>query len=391
MTSAAFVDPITAAHTVLPVLAEHSAAGEMARSVHPAAMAAIKDAGLSRMLAPKRFGGMELPPSAHVRSCIALAHGCSAAAWVHMVCGAHTYVVGRYPEECQREVFGETPDVLVPGTLAPQGKAVKVAGGWRLSGRWQFGSGVDHGPWLLLGALVVDEAGGEPAGAIHAIVPTEEITVDDTWFTLGMRGSGSKDLVADEVFVPEHRTMPTRELFRGDFEGGPEIGPLYRLPVMGGLATMLAGAVLGMTQHGLEQFIGAVGSRREAYSGNSKAGKPGVQMRLAEALAEANHAGMLIEQNCAMLDIALAENCPPLETERAAAIRWNAAYAVELCRRATERVYAIAGANATRDSDPLQRWYRDINTASHHAICDFDAALEMKGRLTLGLSAGAVV
>jgi alkylation response protein AidB-like acyl-CoA dehydrogenase len=364
-------------------------ASEQARQVEPEAMAAIRKAGLSRLLAPKAFGGDEAPVSAHIRSCRALAHGYAAASGVHMVCAAHTYVVGRFPEQCLREVFGPSPDVLIPGTLAPQGKACQVEGGWLLSGRWQFGSGVDHGPWLLLGAMAVADDGETALPPVHLVVPTADIQVIDTWYTLGMRGTGSKDLAAEGVFVPAHRAMPTRELFRGDFDG--QAGPLYRLPVMGGLASMLAATVVGIAERGLGQFVEITKSRKEAYSGRDKSQKVSVQMRLAEAQGEVRLAAMLVEENCTLLDAEMAENNPPLSIERAAHIRWNAVYAVELCRRATERIYAAAGANATFDSSPLQQWFRDINTACHHAICDFDGALEIQGRLALGLSAGAIV
>ena len=382
-------DALAIATGVNPALDAAAAASESARRVDPAAMAAIRAAGLSRLLAPKAFGGDEAPVSTHIRSCRTLAHGYSAASWVHMVCAAHTYVVGRFPHQCLQEVFGETPDVLIPGTLAPQGRARRVEGGWELSGRWQFGSGVDHGPWLLLGAMAVADDGERPMPPLHMVVPTADIQVIDTWYTLGMRGTGSKDLAANAVFVPAHRAMPTRELFRGDFEG--DAGPLYRLPVMGGLASMLAATVVGIAERGLGQFVEITKSRREAYSGREKSEKASVQMRIAEAQGEVRLAAMLVEENCALLDAAMAENNPPLSVERSAQIRWNAVYAVELCRRATERVYAAAGANATFDSSPLQQWFRDINTACHHAICDFDAALEIQGRLALGLSAGAMV
>jgi len=385
----AAADPEAAAAAILPLLREQDATAERDRRVADAAMAAIREAGLSRLLAPRRFGGDEAPVSAHVRSCRVLAHGSTPASWVHMVCGAHTYVVGRYPRACQQEVFGEGPDVLIPGTLAPQGHVRRTAGGWLLSGRWQFGSGVDHGAWLLLGAMALDGDGETELPPQHVVVPMADVTVDDTWFTLGMRGTGSKDLVADGVFVPAHRAMPTRGLFRGDFEG--EAGPLYRLPVMGGLATMLAASVLGTAERGLELFLEAARARREAYSGRGRADRVGTQMRIAEAEGEVALAALLVAENCRLLDAALATNEPPLAVETSARIRWNAAYAVELCRRAAERVYAAAGANATFDASPLQQWYRDIATACHHAICDFDGALEMKGRLALGLSPGAMV
>ncbi|MGB7303983.1 MAG: acyl-CoA dehydrogenase family protein [Burkholderiaceae bacterium] len=375
-----------ASHNVLPILESTSQISEEARSVAIEAVAAIRDAGLSRMLAPKRYGGHELPVSDHIRSCTTLAHGCAAASWVHMVCGAHTFVVGRFPVPCQDEVFGDSPDVLIPGTLAPQGRVRKVADGWELSGRWQFGSGIDHGPWLLVGAQAENEEGQQAAPPLHLVLPASDVTVNDTWHMLGMRGTGSKDLIADKVFVPAHRAMPTRELFRGDFPG--EVAPMYRLPVMGGLATMVAATVLGMSQKGFSHFVDVTRARLEAYSGQGKAGKPGIQMRTAESRGELELAEMLVGKNCALLDEAMLSP-PPLPTEVTAQIRWNASYATELCRRATERLFAAGGAYAAHNNSPLQRWYRDVNTASHHAIVDFDAILEARGRVSLGLSAGA--
>lgn len=383
--SPASFDVIEASRSVVPVLEEHSPQTEEQRQVATEAMAAIQAAGLSRLLTPKQFGGYELPVSTQIRSCAELARGCAAASWVHMVCGAHTFVLGRYRQACQEEVFGDSPDVLIPGALAPQGRARRVAGGWVLDGRWQFGSGVDHGRWVVLGAQTIDvEEHGIPA--VHLVIPSSDVTIDDTWHTLGMRGTGSKDIVADAVFAPEHRVMPTRELFRGDFEG--EAGPLYRLPVMGGLATMLAANVAGITQRGLGLFVDATRVREEVYTGASKASKVSIQMRLAESLGELEVAQLLVEKNCTLLDEAMAENNPPLGRDVTSALRWNAAYASELCRRSTERVYAAAGAGATHNNSPLQRWFRDINTACHHAIVDFDGMKEARGRMALGLSPG---
>ena len=305
------IDVSRMSRAVVPVLEACSQASEDARRVEPEAMAAIQAAGLSRLLTPERFGGSEAPVSTHVRSCTELARGCAAASWVHMVCGAHTFVVGRYPEACQEEVFGPTPDVLIPGALAPQGRAKRVAEGWELNGRWQFGSGVDHGPWVVLGAQTIDvEEHGVPA--IHLVIPRADITIDDTWHTLGMRGTGSRDIVAEAVFVPEHRVMPTRELFRGDFEG--HAGPLYRLPVMGALASMLAGNVVGIAQRGLDGFVGATRVREEVYTGTAKAQKASIQMRIAESLGEVELAQSLVDKNCELLDAAMHARRPPPST-----------------------------------------------------------------------------
>ncbi len=376
-------DPIKETEAILPQLAAVTHNSDLQRRVDDSAIEAMHRAGLARLLTPKRYGGHEMAPSAMIQTCIITATACSAASWVHMVCGAHTFVVARFSDACRDEVFGDDPDVLIPGTLAPQGSVSRDGDGWRLNGRWQFGSGVDHGPWLLLGALgEKDDAGGR-LPPLHVVVPTADIQVDDTWFTLGMRGSGSKDLVAEDVFVPAHRAMPTVPLFMGTFEG--DVEPLYRLPVMGGLASMLAGSVLGMAEAGLAQFTDVTKVRREIYAGAKKAEKVGMQMRVAEAGGELASARRLVEANCVLLDGALAANEPPVDLKDRVQIRWNAAYAVELCRRATERIFAAAGAHAIYDDHPLQRLHRDINTASHHAIADFDGVAELKGRVELGL------
>ncbi|WP_416898438.1 MAG: hypothetical protein ACMVY4_01500 [Minwuia sp.] len=376
-------DVAAAAASIAGTLRDHSAACEARRRAAPESVSAMREAGLARLLTPKAFGGLELPPSAQIDACLATGQSCSAASWVNMVCAAHTFVVARYSQACREEVFGTDPDVLIPGTLAPQGTARPVDGGVILNGRWQFGSGINHGPWVLLGAAGVKTEDGKRTPPVHVVAPKSDIQVLDTWYTLGMRGSGSNDLAAEELFVPAHRVMPTMPLFDGTFEGEAE--PLYRLPVMGTLASMLAGTVVGFTEAGLQTFIGATKVRKEVYAGSSKAAKAGVQMRVAEALSEVAAARHFIEQNGRALDTALASGHPVMDTAEKVELRWNAAYAVELCRRASERVFAVAGAHAIYDDHALQRFHRDINTASHHAIADIDAVAEMKGKLELGL------
>src|SRR5262249_10868920 len=146
---------------ILPRLAATTDNSERLRRLDDDAAAALRESGLARLIKPKQFGGFELSPSAHIRTCAELGQACSAASWVLMVCVGHDYVVGRFPEECQKEVYGGDADILIAGGLAPQGKVERVAGGWRLIGRWQFGSGCDHSSWFIVGARV---ANPEPEG-----------------------------------------------------------------------------------------------------------------------------------------------------------------------------------------------------------------------------------
>jgi alkylation response protein AidB-like acyl-CoA dehydrogenase len=235
----------------------------------------------------------------------------------------------------------------------------------------------------LLGAKGVADEGADPIPPVHVFVPKCDIEVDDTWYTLGMRATGSKDIVASDVFVPEYRSLLTGRMFNGTFEG--DTGPLYRLPVVGGLSSMLAGTVVGMTERGIEAFIDVTKVREDIYAGGGKAEKVGIQMRVAEAQGEIELASMLVDRNCQLLDDAMAKNEPPMSVPDQTQLQWNASYAVELCRRATERVFAVAGAHVVYDTSELQRLFRDVNTACHHAIIDFDGIREARGKLALGV------
>lgn len=379
-------DPLAAAQAIVPGLRATAADSEARRQLSADAAGLLRTSGLMRLMTPRRYGGHELPPRAQILTCAITAKGCSAASWVQMVCGAHTFIVGRFPRQCQDEVFGEDPDVFIPGTPAAQGTVAPVTGGWLLNGRWQFCSGVDHGPWLIMGARGIADDAGEQAPNLEVVVPASDMRIVDTWHVLGMRGTGSKDIVAENVFVPRHRGAPLEHAMLGTM---PDVDrPLYRLPIGVTLASMLTGSVLGIAERGLELFLAHTQARRDRYVGGQKAVKPAVQMRLAEAAGEIALARSLVERNCAELDAAMTRDEPPMHVTERGQLRWNMAHAAELCRRAIERLYAGAGANAAFDANELQRIYRDINTAVHHAIVDFDTLAEVRGRLLLGYDEG---
>jgi alkylation response protein AidB-like acyl-CoA dehydrogenase len=251
----------SAARAILPRLAATADESEKMRRLDDDAAAALRESGLTRVLTPKKFGGLELSPSAHIWACAEIGQVCSSASWVLMVCVAHDYIVGRFPEECQKEVYEGDADNLLAGCLQPQGTVERVPGGWRLKGRWQFGSGCDHSPWFILGAKLIDPTADDHL-IYHVILPRADVELDDTWHTLGMRGTGSKDLVVRDALIPEHRAMPTFPTFLGLSPHAKS--PTFRLPVYAGLASMLSGSVLGMAERGLKAFIDKTLVRKSA-------------------------------------------------------------------------------------------------------------------------------
>lgn len=376
-------DLIVSAEAIAETLASQTLATEDLRSLSTPAVQAMTDAGLWRILTPRTFGGWEAGLRAQVETVLITAAADSAAGWVQMVINAHAWIAASFPLDCQEEVFASGPDTRIPGTLASQGQATRVDGGWSLTGRWQFASGVDHGDWLLIGASTDAEE-----RAVHAMVPKADVLVDDTWHTLGLRGTGSKDLVADDVFVPTHRVMATRIIFDGTSEFGERHATHFnRLPVIVCLITQLAAGVVGMAMAGVDLFVERTRDLRDGYLGKSRADRVGTQMRIAEASAELVAARLMVRSVADRCDV-VAETGVPLTMAERADLKWQAAYAVELARRSIDRVYATGGAHAIYNDSGVQKRFRDVTTASHHAIADFDTTAELFGRVRLGLTPG---
>ena len=378
---------VARAKALAPILAEHAAESEAQRFVHPASITAMKDAGLFRILLPQLVGGYELRLRTMSECVTAVSQACTASGWALLVVTAHDWILGMFPEAGQREVYADSPDALVAGGLATQGRAVRADGGWTVSGRWQFASAVDHSQWLIMGSTIETSQPDDPKH-VHVVVPTSDATIDDTWFTLGLRGTGSKDIVVDNVFVPDHRAAFTGTLFggRGD---GVDLHPtnLYRTPVLSGLALHLASATVGIALTAQQRFIDQTTGRAHAYTGKAIRESVGLQMRLAESDAEIRAAQLLTFDLCDQLSDA-ADSGEPADNMLRARTKWQAAYITQLCRRAIDRIFQASGARGVHDSSALQQLFRDLNTATHHATADPDAAAESYGRMLLGLSPG---
>ncbi len=284
-----------------------------------------------------------------------------------MVLLAHTWILGMFDEQVQDEIAGDDPETVIAGSLAPTGRAVRVDGGWRVSGRCPFASGTDHARWNLMGFKVAGDDGALPP-AVHVLAPVRDYAVSDNWFTMGLRGTGSKELVLDDVFVPEHRTMPTPVLY-GSLSPWGRRHPtwLHMMPVRPGLAYHLSAHVLGMAQQFHAEFVATTRVRDDKYTGTRKADSPGLQFRVAESEFDLHAAELILDRAADGFDTLGRERRLPT-TEEFVDLRYSVAYAVQCCRRAVERLFAAAGANATYDSSPLQTWFRDLTVgdASRH-------------------------
>lgn len=369
------------AAAIAPTLAAHARECDAARRLTADSMASMVNAGMFRIPQPRRVGGYELSLRTLADAVTSLSEACPASGWVLMVMGAHHWCMGSFPEAAQDEVFGDGRDGLVAGTLSSQGVASVADGGYRIEGRWQFCSGVDHADWVILGCA--DAATQRPS--VHVVVPRAELEVDDTWQVMGLQGTGSKDVVAHNIFVPLNRAIDTRTLFRGASPHAINHATnLYRLSAEAMLSVSVATAVLGSANFALGQFIERTKERRVILTGVRKAEHGPTQVRLAEAAAEIHSADLLIHDILAEFDRLTATGAS-FDNDHRVRAKWQAAYAAELCRRAVARMFSGSGAHAVYTPSALQAAFRNVNVGAQHASIDFDNSAEQYARARLGL------
>ena len=369
------------AAAISPTLSAHARECDAARKLTAESMATVVDAGMFRIPQPRRVGGYELSLRTLADAVTGISEACPSSGWVLMVMGAHHWCMGSFPEAAQDEVFGDGRDGLVAGTLSSQGTARAVEGGVSVDGRWQFCSGVDHADWVILGCA--DAASHAPM--VHVVVPRAELEVDDTWHVMGLQGTGSKDVLAHGLFVPAHRTIDTKILFRGASpHAANHATNLYRLSAEAMLSVSVATAVLGSTKFALGQFIERTRERRVILTGARKSEHGPTQVRLSEAAAEIHSADLLLHDVLGEFDRLMATG-ERFDNSHRVRAKWQAAYSVELCRRAVGRMFAGSGAHAVYTPSALQAAFRNVNVGAQHASVDFDNSAELYGRARLDL------
>lgn len=369
---------------VLPQIAARAQRCEDERMVPVENVAALRDAGLLDAFKPSRFGGFEASPLEVHHAGRELAAACPSTAWVGLLLAAHAHAISYYDVRLQEEVWGDGAGALVCSSVAPMGRAEKVDGGYRLSGRYQWSSGCDHARWAMVGFFVNDQNTGARQHAL-AVLPRDDYEIVDTWFAAALRGTGSKDLVVTEVFVPEYRVETMHALnFRTARGFGQHSGPLYRLPFQPIFAAGFSAVALGIATSALEHYKTRLAGRLRAYTGARVTESAPAYMKLAESYHEVHAASLILEREVrSVIDASRCDDPPSLDTM--VAWRTHQAFATKLCVSAVDRVFGASGGGAVLLSSALQRCFRDVHGAAAHAYCDYDVASQILGRHLLGL------
>jgi 3-hydroxy-9,10-secoandrosta-1,3,5(10)-triene-9,17-dione monooxygenase len=373
------------AREIVPVLRSRAQKCEDARVLLPENEKLLHETGLFRYHQPKRFGGMELPFVAVVDIVAELARGCPSTAWNVGNLGCHHWILGYYEPETQHEIWDANPDVLIASSIAlAAGRGRRVAGGFEVSGRWPFSSGVDNSDWNMLAVTVYDDA-KTPIDWRLCVVPKSDYKVIDTWYAMGMVGTGSKDIEVKEIFVPERRALELTKCRGGLEHPGAKLnaGPLFRVPIVASAGHPLSATALGTAEgayeHVREVFLKRIGT----YTGAKVSDFQAVQVKLARARCLIDSARYLMRESAiAFQDFAEESSVPDLETK----LRYRAqnAFAVAQAREAVETLWSFYGANAIYTRDPLQRYLRDVQAASQHFSFNFDIAGSAFGTVAMG-------
>ncbi|MGB8408143.1 MAG: acyl-CoA dehydrogenase family protein [Mycobacterium sp.] len=360
------------ARALAPAIRDRVTRTEELRSVPAESIAEIVDAGLGgRMLAPRRFGGDELTLETMYDVAVELGRACASTAWCAALLPHDAHMAAYFPQVAQEAVWSKGPDVCIAASLAPAATVRKVDGGYRLTGRHGFASGVDHASWVIVSGLIKESG---RAANHHFLVEPGEYSIDDDWYAAGMRGTGSKTIVIDDVFVPDGFALAATSLVAGDGPGSEvNQGPLYRQPLALHAGLTFLGPMMGTALDAYDYFV--EWARGRSHTAASEV----VQEAIARTAADIELARLAVKG--VLMD---APKSGRMELADRAAVLRSYNRAAELLMEAVDRMFGLSGTSGFRDTSPMQQKWRDIHMMASH-VSFTRANYQHYGRMVLGL------
>jgi len=381
------------ARDMIPVLRELAGETERRRTLATETVEDFRRAGFYRILQPRRFGGYQLGLRTFCDVMINISRGCASSGWVLCLTSAHTFHMAAFPEAGQVEMYGDDGEFRAPLIFAPQGTAVPVDGGYRITGRWNYNSGGEHANWLIMAAALPGDGARAPTkDLLMVIIRREDYEIFDNWHVMGMRGPGSKQAVVKDVFVPSQRAISQTAWLLGDAPGyGVHDDPFYSTPPMEVFCTELSSICVGVGEAAIDAYHERVMTKKNAY--------PPFELLRTERSAQRRlgHARARVDAAAAVVDRMIGQQAE--YAERAAAGRFEFPsdtrrrvfmLAQQVVRNVTEAVdplFETSGTSATQSGQQMERIYRDLATIRTHFILDADRSAENWGATFLGLDA----
>lgn len=353
---------LDAARNLGPVLESRLASCNEDRRIPDETIADFHEAGFFKILQAREYGGYEMDPQVFYCVLLEIAKTCMSSAWALGVIGVHNWQMNLFDDAAAKEVWGEDPSVLISSSYAPVGKVTPVEGGFKLSGRWSFSSGCEHCDWVFLGAVVpTEEAPWDMMNYRTFLLPKADYNIVDNWDVVGLRGTGSHDIVVDDVFVPEHRTHDMLS-----DEGGKKFmhkPPLYRLPFMQVFSRAVSTPTLGALEGALEKYIGVAQTRLAGPI--MMKDDPNARRLAAEVdVSIGNMKDTLFSNFDALMDCARDSKIAHLQDR--ARYRYNTSKVADECIELSARMLKSAGSTGIRIGGSLLAQHQDIMASQAH-------------------------
>ncbi|MFG3497338.1 acyl-CoA dehydrogenase family protein [Streptomyces sp. NPDC047928] len=387
-TEEALASVLDAVRSGVPTLRSNGLAGEDQRWLPDENIELLDKAGVFRMAVPARFGGLDLPLAAQAEVITEIARGCPATAWVTMVWVTSTWTATLYPDKAQEEIFAD-PSVRISSAFAPTGTVVPTDGGYILNGTWRFNSGSPGAQWNFTAAMLERPDGTHEE--VMAIVPMESMTVADDWHVSAGAATGSATTMAKDVFVPAHHVVTFEEVMvsaTGDRSNTGATGRNYGL--LSFVMAECAAVFIGIARGAYELFLERLPGRGITYTDwTDQKQHPLTQIQVATAANKIDAAQALSARWLTLLQERADAGEQPTPEEKAI-VRGQTAFAAQLSKEAVEILFNASGGSVIQRSVPLQRFHRDIQGFSLHALAQIDVNLELQGRVLLGMDPGTV-
>jgi 3-hydroxy-9,10-secoandrosta-1,3,5(10)-triene-9,17-dione monooxygenase len=359
------------ARALLPPIAARRDAADRLRDLPPETVAEIRDAGLFRAFQPATWGGLQLDPRALLDLQNVFAAVCPSTAWVYGVLSVQAFMLARFHQNAQADVWGQNPNALVSSSFTPVGKVTPVDGGFRLSGRFTFSSGSSHCDWAVVGGIVPSGVGREVPEMRLFLVPRADYAIEDVWHTIGLRGTGSNDLVIDDVFVPAYRTYnPDGGILPLPKSSG--LAPLYRLPWLYVFGSTISNLGIGAGRGALAAFTEVTRTRTGVANQPSRE-NPAFLSAMARAHVEIDMIELVVKRNyAAMID--WVERDAPMPVAEALLYRTQMTGSMRRIAALVDELMLLLGGRGIRTDSPVTRFWLDLSTARNHPGNDPAAA-----------------
>jgi 3-hydroxy-9,10-secoandrosta-1,3,5(10)-triene-9,17-dione monooxygenase len=381
-------DMIARARDMMATVRKRAPQAEERRRIPDETHREFTEAGFYRVLQPARYGGFELDYGTQTEMSVELAQGCASSGWIASITACHAWIVGMFPPEAQEHIWGDDSGTLIASAFMPPSdyRIERQTGGWKVSGRWHFSSGVELCQWTILGIPIPQKDGKGPPERRICVVPLKDAKIEDVWFVNGLCATGSNDVLLRDVFVPDEHTVTYEEL-AGD---GPRPGTavnshhIYRLPLFGVFSYNLVGCGIGAAKGAVDMIVDHLKPRATSTTRLPMANLQSVHLRVAHAAASADAARTIIQRNCDEFN-RLGRAGQPITPEHRVRYRRDAGFASLLALDAAQGIFPLLGGGGLAKNNPIQRHWRDVHAVGQHIACSWDTNGSTYGAARLGV------